>query len=78
MSNDFRRHNPRVVNDDDEVLDDINLSNLINERILENDDDEETEVLLRAMAMEEIIYQDMAQAKNNLEEAKRYLVSYES
>lgn len=40
---------------DDKAIDDINLSNLINERILENDDKDEDEQMLRTLALKEIM-----------------------
>lgn len=40
---------------DDKAIDDINLSNLINERILQNDDKDEDEQMLRTLALKEIM-----------------------
>ncbi|XP_045505503.1 serine protease 55-like isoform X2 [Colias croceus] len=43
---------------DDKTMDEVNLSNLINDRILETDEENEAEVLLRTLAMKEVMFDE--------------------
>lgn len=50
---------------DDNTMDEINLSNLINERILEEDaENSESEQLLRTLAMQQVIFNEESNEKN--------------
>ncbi|XP_039753715.1 serine protease 55-like [Pararge aegeria] len=50
---------------DDDTLDELNLSNLINERILDEDSERnEAELLLRTLAMEEVIFNGESKEKS--------------
>ncbi|CAK1543408.1 unnamed protein product [Leptosia nina] len=73
----FRRTERETVLDE-KTMDEINLSNLINERILESDTKNEAEVLLSTLALKEVILDNGASDHDNMgsEEAIETLVAF--
>lgn len=55
-SNDFDA--PNVSNPDDRMIDEINLTNMINDRIIEDGDGTEADKLLRTLALHEVMIND--------------------
>ncbi|XP_050356130.1 suppressor of tumorigenicity 14 protein homolog isoform X1 [Nymphalis io] len=78
-----RRNFRRILNEpevlDERTMDEINLSNLINESILEDENENESELLLRMLAMQEIILngnsEELLVNKESIEEVEA-LVAY--